>query len=492
MRFCAHLPPTVPFPRPLLLLWLLLAVPLAWSVGVDADLFFHVLTGLRILADGAVPPVDAWSFTAAGSPWMNHQWLTQLLLGWLWQNAGNPGLLLYRMIAFLGTAWALGAAVWKRCPDPLWSTVLFAFPLAFYAQLINLRPQSVTYLGTALVLLLLTDLRRRRAWPALALILLFPLWANMHAGFLFGLGIAAAGVLALHLDGTLNRFPTLLLLGVPALLTLANPEGIYLWQYIFKEFGAPHIDLPEWNPPQGILLYITLGTLILPLLAAWKRRSPPSLDEWFGLLCSVFMTLRGARFIIFAVMFAAVTLATALGSRSEPGSTTPAPVSGTSRYRLVSFCFALICIIAFLRPFMGLPGRIPIDAARYPLGSVKYLRETSGQARLWTPLGWGGIVLFHLSDRIKVSLDGRNTTVYPIDFVVRQARAGAEGNASAVLDLAPDLILTETGGPLDRALRLHSSVTLIQSDSVGSLFARTGFQMASGTPVPPPALEFPW
>ena len=38
-------------------------------------------TGLRILEQGSIPAVDDWSFTAAGAPWMNHEWLVDVVLG---------------------------------------------------------------------------------------------------------------------------------------------------------------------------------------------------------------------------------------------------------------------------------------------------------------------------------------------------------------------------------------------------------------------------
>ncbi|HNW34699.1 MAG TPA: hypothetical protein PKM25_07195 [Candidatus Ozemobacteraceae bacterium] len=489
MPVCDDVPVSPPQPLHLKLLWLAFLVPLLWSTGADADLFFHVLTGLHILAEGAIPPTDQWSFTAAGNLWMNHQWLTQVLLAWVWQHGGNAGLLVFRGIVLAVTAGTMGAAIWKRCPSPFWSTLLVVFPFGIYSRLINLRPQGISYLGVALVIGILTSIRRERTWPLLALFLLFPLWANMHAGFPFGLGIMGAGVFALSVRGTLNKPRTLALLLLPGMLTLLNPYGINLWQYIFKEFGAPHIDLPEWNPPEGILLFITLGTIILPAIAAWKRRAPLRFEEWFGLVCSVFMTLRGARFIIFAVMFSSITLATALGHRQGQPQQSAVPRWDE---RLPALLVLVISLLAFQLPFIGRPGRVAIDAKRYPIASVRFLRESNARCRLWCPLGWGGIVLFHLSDHVRVSLDGRNTTVYPIHFVVEQTKAVFSGNLEPVIALKPDAVLVESHGPLYEALLQHPNFLRVQTDPVSSIFTRQGFDLHPTIQISSPTMDFPW
>src|SRR5580700_2177547 len=46
----------------------------------DGDTWSHLATGDWILAHGAVPSVDPFSFTMAGAPWSAHEWLAELLL----------------------------------------------------------------------------------------------------------------------------------------------------------------------------------------------------------------------------------------------------------------------------------------------------------------------------------------------------------------------------------------------------------------------------
>ena len=46
----------------------------------DPDVWWHLRTGQLILHDHAVPHTDPFSFTRFGQPWVNHEWLSDLLL----------------------------------------------------------------------------------------------------------------------------------------------------------------------------------------------------------------------------------------------------------------------------------------------------------------------------------------------------------------------------------------------------------------------------
>ena len=41
------------------------------------DTFWHLRAGADIWRTGQVPRVDSYSFTAAGAPWPDHEWLWQ-------------------------------------------------------------------------------------------------------------------------------------------------------------------------------------------------------------------------------------------------------------------------------------------------------------------------------------------------------------------------------------------------------------------------------
>src|SRR5581483_9952317 len=45
----------------------------------DPDYWWHVRTGQYIYETGAIPHADFYSFTAAGQPWIAHEWLAELL-----------------------------------------------------------------------------------------------------------------------------------------------------------------------------------------------------------------------------------------------------------------------------------------------------------------------------------------------------------------------------------------------------------------------------
>jgi hypothetical protein len=54
----------------------------AWNRGLlsDPDVYWHIATGKRILAEHAFPRHEIFSHTALGQPWVSPEWLAQILL----------------------------------------------------------------------------------------------------------------------------------------------------------------------------------------------------------------------------------------------------------------------------------------------------------------------------------------------------------------------------------------------------------------------------
>src|SRR5438552_11324772 len=76
----------------LVLRWLLFTAifSLAAVPPLDPDLWWHLANGRVIIATGTIPHVDLYSFSAAGQPWVMHEWLADLSMYLLYQAGGLP------------------------------------------------------------------------------------------------------------------------------------------------------------------------------------------------------------------------------------------------------------------------------------------------------------------------------------------------------------------------------------------------------------------
>ena len=96
---------------------LLLALSLATYARADADLWGHVRFGLDTLESWRLPAEDPYSFTQ-DTPWINHEWLSELQMAAAWRIAGTTGLVALKGALTLGTLlliWArLAASGWPR------------------------------------------------------------------------------------------------------------------------------------------------------------------------------------------------------------------------------------------------------------------------------------------------------------------------------------------------------------------------------------------
>ncbi len=232
-------------------LWAALAIALPHLLDVegDPDLWWHVRTGELILEEGALPETDPFSFTAAGAPWVNHEWAADVVFAGAFRLAGGRGLVALRALLLAGTLALLAALVWERSRHPIGTVALLAAAAGTVSFFANLRPHSFTWLLT-LAFLAAADAHRRGSrralwwWPPLMV-----LWANLHGGFVLGLAVAGLGAAALLVrrDAPAGEFRRVL---APALATLAapllNPYGPALFAYLVRELGADHSLVSEW------------------------------------------------------------------------------------------------------------------------------------------------------------------------------------------------------------------------------------------------------
>src|SRR4051794_755684 len=77
------------------------------------DLTYLIRAGDEILATGRIPNVDTWTFTAAGLPWVNQQWGTEVIFATVYRLGGWTGLVLLRAV-LVGVIFGCVCAICRR------------------------------------------------------------------------------------------------------------------------------------------------------------------------------------------------------------------------------------------------------------------------------------------------------------------------------------------------------------------------------------------
>ncbi len=165
-------------------LWRSLAVLLPALAAILApmstvDLAYHLRAGAEILATGAIPAADTWTFTAPGAAWFDQQWAAQILLRVTEQLGGWTGLVVLRAAATGLVFLCLGTIALRRGMSARNATLLVVAAFAVAAPAMALRPQLLGMVCFALVLLLIEGRRRhpRSLWLVPVIV---AVWANLH------------------------------------------------------------------------------------------------------------------------------------------------------------------------------------------------------------------------------------------------------------------------------------------------------------------------
>lgn len=420
---------------------------LAFKAPLDPDLFWHIKTGELMWQYKIIPDIDWYSYTMSDFAWIDHEWLTELIMYAIKNTFGWLGLSIFfaAITAFI-FAWLVPKISrnleTKKCP--FYTGFIISILGAVTSSLVfGARPQVLSLLGIGLILYIIKELQiNDRSRIIYFLPVLFLLWTNMHASFI--LGLVLLGVF-LALDRSLvspaSRHPDaewvklyrpltpetwkklIWLALISAFATLINPYGAKIYTEIYRTFSDSygHNLIIEWLSPnfhtnEGIVFSFYLIFLLI-IIAIIKK-----IDMFSFVLLPflLFFALQSSRYIPFFVLASIPILIKSLEGFEEI-------FSSVMKKKAIIIC--LCALLIFYPPFLNEIGSILktmhdekalANFGKFPqreaLDFLENYREKN-QGNILTDYSWGGYLIGNAKCQMindkkiqcepKVFIDGR-------------------------------------------------------------------------------------
>lgn len=391
---------------------------ISWNF-VDIDLWHQMALIRESLAQGHLLKIDPYAYTPTVRPLIDHEWGAGVIAYFATRWFGGGAILLLKFSLAFATAFACVGCAKSRGADfrLLGLCAPLAICLAHLGFFAVIRAQAYTFFLAAIWLLLLErDRRGARSWIIVGLAI-FPLWVNLHAGFVVALGLTALYAIEQLLRRNPARHLFLLLCGMSVEIFL-NPYGPQYFIFLKRALTMARPYVAEWGPIWGLerpLAAAFIIAVIVAIYSVWSngwQRSP-------GVLVLIATMVEAALHRKLLPLFAiawfcyvpAYLPATAFGKWWSEFS--------LRRARFLTAAWLALACICMLAAVPRKPWQLAVPQPLYPVGPVQYLAQQHFTGNLMVPFRLGAYVSWKLYPAVKVSLDSRYEVAYP-DPVVKQ------------------------------------------------------------------------
>ena len=498
--------------RRLALLILFIAVfAMAARAPADTDTWWHLQAGRVTLESGHILQTDVFSHTRQGQPWINHSWLSQVILYLLFHCFSYFGLGLFQALVVALTF----AFVYAQMEGDVFTRAFIVILAAATSAVVWVaRPQLLSLLLTAVLCYLLYLYKWRKVNRLWLIPPLFVLWVNLHAGYALGfmvLGGFVAGEVLNNLlvwvspprgEGEENGDPVVSWAGVEriALVSLLsffclllNPNTTRMWVYYLDtvRIGVLQDFIQEWRSPDFHPLYTQpFIWLLLATLAAvgLSERRVDGSDLALVAGFAYASLLAGRNMGPFALVAAPVLsrhvrptverwlrAARARGWLRLPRRAARPQPAGLA---LVNWLLlALVLVAAGVKVVLPLRAGFNLENERrtLPVDAVEWIEEQRPPGPMFNSYNWGGYLIWRLWPDYLVFVDGR-TDLFGDELLSQylEVRFARPGFQEVFEDYGVNFVLIEAGGFADNFLALDDGWRLAYSDEIAVVYVRSG------------------
>lgn len=447
----------------------------------DLDLWLHLGVGRFIAANHFVPSYDILSCSIAGAPWVNHEWLFQIVVYNIFHLWGPDGLIKMQMAVVMVTMLFLLFLGYSKDRQLLVSFVLFLVVMVYH-QRFTIRPDLYSLFFFTFYIFVLA-LHIDKKWAVPALLAAQVLWTNMHGFFFFGPLFVLIGVVSEWMkrhvplpfewnesgrlsDDEYKRLQWIFVIVVGA--CAINPGGLEGALYPIKVFfslsGENKIFfkyIQELQKPvvwetvtdSGRFAFYKLLILISAVSFILNRRRIDISALFFWLIFLIF-SLKAARNTSFFAFAAYLVIITNIMSLSYE-DVIPLRFTGPKFSHLTSIVAKLLFVIWLFQFGQGIAGRGYYDfdtyerksefggvsQQSYPEKAVDFLVENNIRGNLFNDFNTGAYLVGRVFPDIKVFIDGR-TEVYGGDFFETYRKIWEEGDTTLFENMVQKYNLT--------------------------------------------------
>jgi hypothetical protein len=467
----------------------------------DPDLWGYLTYGKLFVESGGLTSHDLFAYTSSGFQWITFEYGAQVLLWWAYHVAGPLGLIALKCLVGAVALGCLLIAVRTTTHEPFVWAPIFLLCTSAICRFFLFRPQLFTFAFFAFFVAVLFQFLLRRQARLWALPIVMMAWANVHGGFVAGLGALALAIFLRASEnltafgwrsGRLGEGTQRLWVAMTACVaaTFVNPLGPRLWVYVVTELshGTNRRYIVEWAPASlhrdawsTIALTLIVITLAVVSWAAHTRRDentgPLPLFWTASCVPLIAMSYVSIRHVPLAAIWTAPVM-TLLASRLR-GNLPHAIAFRRTWFVLRAAAVLQVCLILGIvyaepRPNIHVDGATL--GATHPCGAVAFLRGSGARGNLYNPLWWGSYITWNLYPSVRVSMDGRNVSLFPDRMVLENLKFYSDDVArvdvDAPLRYATDYLIVPTDAPVLARLLADSRWRRVYVDANSALFER--------------------
>lgn len=364
----------------------------------DPDLGWHLQIGKYILSHG-IPQTDPFSYTMPSYRFVDHEWLSDVVIAGIFMHFGL--IPLHLLFAIIGTVTVF--VLWRSNTK----SYSFLFVLLLAGSLfdfVGIRMQIITWFFIAILVTILSQHTLFQKFRYI-LPLLFLFWSNLHGGFAIGYVLLAIWIIGTSFENKKFDKHNFVVLLLSFITTCINPYGYYLWVEVSKSLFDPTLRtlIQEWFPviySDSLPFWVYFAVSLVLILRYQYKFTKTELLVYLLVLTSAIASMRNIP------VFLLVTYGITLRATTYLAKEAFAYPYGKDRFVKAYTFFGITAFILCLPQFIMVVSMMPRLQDIPPDGAVFYLKQHVPNGNILTPYGYGGYFILHFPER-KVFIDGR-------------------------------------------------------------------------------------